>query len=123
MAYVECRRSFWESFADFLLWPAENLLQIVDYVLDAVRWAVTWISWLAGALTMLIFVVDVIALVVTGGAGSIAAILSAPVFVVLGAITLVGRGSAPALLHQHGNRVVADNYSWLAGQVLWRWLA
>lgn len=87
--YVECQRSFWEGFADFFLWLAENILQILDYVVDAVRWVTTWLAWLATAASMLVFVIDIIALVVTGGAGSVLLILEAPVFAVLGGIFVV----------------------------------
>lgn len=96
--YVECQRSFWESVADFFLSLAENILQILDYVVDAVRWVATWLAWLATVAAMFIFVIDIIALVVTGGAGSVAAILSAPVFAVLGGIAVVA-GTVAFLLY------------------------
>ena len=95
--YIECQRSFWDHVADFFLWLAENLLQIIDYVVDLVRWIATWLAWIATVAAIFIFVIDVIALVVTGGAGSIAAILSAPVFAVLGSIAVVA-GTVSLLL-------------------------
>lgn len=87
--YAECRRTFWEQVADFFLWLAENILQILDYIVDAVRWLATWVAWIATVAAMFIFVIDIIALVVTGGAGSVIAILKAPVFAFLGSVTLV----------------------------------
>lgn len=75
-----------------------SILQILDYVVDAVRWVATWLAWLATVAAMFIFVIDIIALVVTGGAGSVAAILSAPVFAVLGGIVVVA-GTVAFLLY------------------------
>jgi hypothetical protein len=64
---AECQRSFWDHVLDFLLWLAENLVQLLDYLVDALRIVVAWITFVLGALATIIAAVIFIAAIIGGG--------------------------------------------------------
>lgn len=64
---AECQRSFWGHVLDFLLWLAENLVQLLDYLVDALRIVVAWITFVLGALATIIAAVIFIAAIIGGG--------------------------------------------------------
>lgn len=42
--HVECQRTFWDHVLDFLLWLAEQIVQIVDWIVDGLRVVVAWLT-------------------------------------------------------------------------------
>lgn len=87
---VECQRSFWDQVLDFILWIAQQLVQILDYIVDILRRVVAWITWLALALSLVALAIVVAATLLSFGPGIITAVIQGPAFAVLGAISLVG---------------------------------
>jgi len=87
---IECQRSFWDQVADVLLWLAEQIVQILDYIVDFLRIVVAWITWIAVALALVALAIVVIATLCTMGPGIITAVMEGPAFAVLGALSLIG---------------------------------
>jgi hypothetical protein len=87
---IECQRSFWDQVADFLLWLAEQIVQLLDYVVDFLRIVVAWITWIAIALALVALAIVVIATLCSMGPGIITAVVEGPAFAVLGALLLIG---------------------------------
>lgn len=88
---VQCQRGVWDQILDTLLWLAEQLVQILDYVVDVLRIVVVWITWLAVALSLLALAIVVVATVLSFGPGIITAVVEGPAFAVLGAISSSAR--------------------------------
>lgn len=91
-ANVACQMGFWDTLADFLLWLAENVLQLIDYIVDLLRIVVAWITFLVTAFTVIAAVV-IMAIAVTagGGLGAIfGALVDSGVLAVAGAIAVLG---------------------------------
>ena len=63
----ECQRSFWDQVLDFLLWLAENLVQLLDYLVDLLRIVVVWITFVLGILGIIIGVVVFVAALIAAG--------------------------------------------------------
>lgn len=97
--HVECQRTFWDQVLDFLLWLTEQIVQIVDWIVDGLRVAVAWITWIATALAALLLVIAVIVGVFTAGIGAVvASVMEAPAMTVLGILAGLGV-AASALLY------------------------
>lgn len=88
---VECQRTFWEHVLDFLLWLAEQVVQLLDYIVDALRVVVAWLTWVATALAALALAIAVVVGLFTGGIGTVVmAVAESPILAVLGIIAGLG---------------------------------
>lgn len=92
VANAECQRSFWGHIGDFLLWLAENVVQLVDYIVDVLRIVAAWITFLVTAFSVIAAVVIIIVTAVGGaGIGAIfGALVDSAVLAVAGAIAVLG---------------------------------
>lgn len=88
---VECQRTFWDHVLDFLLWLAEQIVQILDYIVDALRVVVAWLTWIATALAALALAIAVVVGLFTGGVGAVVvAVAESPILAVLGIVAGLG---------------------------------
>lgn len=91
-ANLDCQRTLWDEIIDFLLWLGENIMQIIDYIVDALRIIVAWIVFLITAFSLVAAVV-ILAGTFIGGAGigaAFGALVDSGILAVAGAIVLIG---------------------------------
>lgn len=103
--HAECQRDFWDQVLDFLLWLAQQIVQLLDYIIDALRVIVAWLTWLATALAALALVIAVAVGLFTAGVGTVVtAVAESPALAVLGVVA--GLGVAASLLLYGLNKLV-----------------